>query len=63
MDEKQDNEGRRRFSWVDLGIIFFVGVFIGDAIGITLVGLTAISIVGLVLFYLFCVRPVRGMEW
>lgn len=60
MDEKQDNEGRR-FSWVDLGIIFFVGVFIGDAIGITLVGLTAISIVGLVLFYLFCVRPVRGM--
>lgn len=57
MDERD-----RRFTWVDIGFIFFVGVIIGDAVGFALVGLTVISVIALGLFYLFLVRPVRGME-
>lgn len=57
MDERD-----RRFTWVDIGFIFFVGVIIGDAVGFALVGLTVISAIALGLFYLFLVRPVRGME-
>jgi len=56
MDEKQDDDGRR-FSWVDLGFIFFVGVFLGDAVGFPVVGFAAICIVVLTLCWLFITRP------
>jgi hypothetical protein len=55
MDEKD-----HRFTWVDIGFVFFVGVMIGDVVGFAMVGLTTISLVALGLFYFFCVRPVRG---
>ncbi len=60
MDTEPSEKKDDRFTWVDLLVIFVVGVFLGDIAGIELVRIGAITIIVFALFWLWINRPVRG---